>query len=154
MNLIKIRRPEYSIQDFQDEMNKMIENAFNDLGMIESKTGIKKLNWKPAIELNELDNEIELKAELPGVNKNDIDIEVSEDYITVRAESQEHKEENIKNTHRSEFRYGKFLRSIPLPIRVESEEAKADYKNGILTITIPKSKEEKEKTRKIKVEGE
>jgi len=153
MNLIKIRRPEYSMQDFQDEMNQMIENAFGDLGLIESRSGM-KMNWKPAIELNEIDGKFELKAELPGVNKDNIDVEISEDYITVRAETEEKKEEEAKNIHRSEFRYGKFMRTVPLPSEVETDNAKAEFKNGILTVTVPKSHEEIEKIKKLKIEGE
>jgi HSP20 family protein len=151
MNLIKGKRQEYSIQDFQDEMNRMIENAFNDLGLAEPKTGI---NWKPAIELNEKNGNFELKAELPGVNKDNIDVEVSDDYIAVRAETEEKKEEEAKNAYRSEFRYGKFMRTVPLPAEVEADNAKAEFKNGILTVTVPKSHKEQEKTKKIKIEGE
>ncbi|MDD3013957.1 MAG: Hsp20/alpha crystallin family protein [Candidatus Gastranaerophilales bacterium] len=154
MNLIKVRRPEYAIQDFQEEMNRMIENAFDDLGLVESKSGIKMANRKPAIELNEIDGKFELKAELPGINKDNIDVEVSEDYITVRAETEEKREEEVKNVHRSEFRYGKFMRTIPLPSEVETDKAKAEFKNGILTVTVPKSHEEIEKTKKLKIEGE
>ncbi|MDD3014781.1 MAG: Hsp20/alpha crystallin family protein, partial [Candidatus Gastranaerophilales bacterium] len=114
MHHIKVRRPEYSIQDFQEEMNRMIENAFSDLGIVEPETGRKMMNWKPAIELNEKDSNFELKAEFPGINKDDIDVEVSENYITVRAETEEKKEEEAKNVYRSEFRYGKFIRTVPL----------------------------------------
>jgi len=154
MNLIKKRKPEYSIQDFQEEMNQMIENAFGDLGLLESSFGTKMANWKPAIELNEIDGNFELKAELPGVNKDNIDVEVSENYITVNAETEEKKEEEAKNVHRSEFRYGKFMRTIPLPAEIETDKAKAEFKNGILTVTVPKSHEEIEKTKKLKIEGE
>lgn len=153
MNFIRIRRPDYSLQDFQDEMNRMIENAFGDFGLTESGSGLKMTNWKPAIELNEINGNFELKAELPGINKDNVDVEVGEDFITIHAETEEKKEEQTKNTHKSEFRYGQFLRTVPLPSSVESDKAKAEYKNGILTITVPKSHEEMEKTKKIKIEG-
>jgi len=150
MNLIKVKRPEYSIQDFQEEMNKMIENAFGNLELFESR----QLMNKPAIELNEQDGKYELKAELPGIDKENIDIEINENYITVKAKTEEKKEEESKNTYKSEFRYGKFMRTIPLPSEVEVNKAKAEFKNGVLTVTVPKSHEEIEKTKKLKIEGE
>lgn len=151
MKLLRVKNPEHSIEEFQDEMNRMIQNAFEDLGILESRRS-KYMIWRPAVELNEKENEYQLKAELPGIDKNNIEIEIGEDAITLKAKSEHREEEKTETVCKSEFKYGQFLRTIPFPSTVDNKNAKAEYKNGILIITVPKSQEEQEKIRKINVE--
>jgi HSP20 family protein len=150
MALLKVRKGT-SFQDIQDEMNRMIQRAFEDLGVSE-RVGPEGSTWSPAVELNEQDGTYQLKAELPGVNKDDIDIEVGEDWIILKAETKQSEEEKEKNIYRSEIRYGKFIRSIPLPSAVDNSQAKAEYKDGILTVTVPKSEEEQKRIKKLSIE--
>ena len=151
MNLVKTKKHGGYLQEIQDEMSRIIEDAFEDLGLVEER-GIKhKMTWRPAVELNSQNGNYELKAELPGINKDNINVEVSEDSVTINAECEHRDEEKTENVYRSEFRYGKYHRTIPLPSSVDYTNAKAEYKNGILTLTLPKSEEEKAKTKKIEI---
>lgn len=151
MNQVRTKRPRYFISDFQEEMNRMLQDAFEDIGIIQPKSDGQML-WKPAVELAEQNGNFQVKAQLPGVKKEDIDIEVSEDSITIKAESRQKEEEKGENIYRSEFRYGQFIRTIPFPTEVQSSDAKAEYTDGVLTVTVPKTQEQKEKTKKLKIE--
>jgi HSP20 family protein len=146
MDLVRIRRPGY-LQDLQDEMNRMIEDAFS-IGAVGPEN---KMVWRPAVELNEQNGDYELKAELPGVDKDNINVEVSDDAVTIDAETKKEEKEKKGNVYSSEFRYGKFVRTIHFPSEVDNNNAKADFRDGILTITVPKSRVEQTKTRKLEV---
>ncbi|MEI7475247.1 MAG: Hsp20/alpha crystallin family protein [bacterium] len=151
MDLITVK-PRYLLRDLQDEMSRMIEDVFDDFGVNESRKNIIEQFLAPAIELTEHDNNYELKVQLPGINKEHIDIEVSNNNIVIRGERKEEKEENSGNIYKSEFRYGKFLRTVPMPSEVKSDEAKAEFDNGVLKITVPKVQEETKKLNKLKIE--
>lgn len=151
MNLITTRKPRYLIHDIQDEMNRMIESAFEDFGIVEPRTDRLSVTWKPAIELSEQNGNYEVCAELPGINKEDISIEIGEDTMIIQGETKHKEEERKGNIHRSEFKYGKFMRSISLPSEVNSETAKAEFKDGILRVTLPKSQEEHKKLKKLDI---
>jgi len=141
------------MQEIQDEMNRIIQDAFEDLG-ITGTSGLKQESfWRPAVELNSQNGNYQLKAQLPGVDKDHINVEVSEDSVTINAECEHKQEEKTENIYRSEFRYGKFHRIVPLPSSVEYSKAKAEYKDGILTVTVPKTEEEKSKVKKIPIES-
>lgn len=159
MNQIKLRTPkklylEDYMQDFREEMNNMMKSAFHDFGLIETEPQKERklALWKPAVELTENENCFIVRAEMPGVNKENIDVEISENSIGIKAEVKEEHEEKGENIYRSEFRYGKFVRHIPIPSEIDNSQAKAEYKDGILTITVPKSQEEQKKIKKIKPE--
>lgn len=99
----------------------------------------------PAAELTETEDALHLRLELPGIEAKDVDIEVTADAVKVIAErKQEHKEDT-----RTEFYYGKYQRIIPLKTRVQNTEVKAEYKDGILNLTLPKAEEEKNKVVKV-----
>ncbi|CCC57909.1 Hsp20/alpha crystallin family protein [Caloramator australicus] len=104
---------------------------------------------RPRVDVFEDEKEVKVVAEIPGISKDDIDITVYDDSVRITGEvkrSSELKEENIR---RSERFYGKFTRTVPLPSEVKSDEARADYKDGVLTITIPKRFEAKSSGKKI-----
>ncbi len=94
----------------------------------------------PPVDVYETDTEVVVKAELPGVKKEDIDITIKENTVQIRAERKEEREEKTENIHRIERFYGKIERVIPLPAEVKAEEAKAQYKDGVLEIRLPKVK--------------
>ncbi|WP_088243925.1 Hsp20/alpha crystallin family protein, partial [Calothrix rhizosoleniae] len=96
------------------------------------------LAWEPAIELQETDTGIILKAEIPGVEVKDIDVEVSAYAVSISGEHKQEKRAGEKGWYRSEFHYGKFQRIVPLPTQVKKEEVKAEWENGVLTLTLPK----------------
>jgi len=106
----------------------------------------------PAIDLSETNNDIIMKAELPGIDPKDIDISLTNDLLTIKGEKKQEKEEKEEDYHLIERSYGSFIRSIRLPKDVQSDKISASYKNGILKVILPKSEEAKKKEIKIKVE--
>lgn len=103
----------------------------------------------PAIEVHELPEAIELKAEIPGLDAKDLDIQVSAEAVSITGERKSETKTEEKGVIRSEFRYGKFSRVIPLPARVQNDKVQAEYKDGILMLTLPKMEVEKNKVVKV-----
>ncbi len=103
----------------------------------------------PPVEVYETDKEVVVKVDLPGIKKEDIEITVKENAVVIRAERKEEREEKTENIFRSERFYGVVERVIQLPVEVNPDEAKAEYKDGVLEIRIPKAQVEKEKKIKL-----
>jgi len=101
--------------------------------------------WSPRVDLAESEDGYEVKAELPGLKKEEIKVEVHDQVLTLTGEKKNEEKSDTKNYHRVERTYGRFERSFRLPKEVKSDEIKAKYNNGILTIDIPKSEETKPK---------
>ena len=110
--------------------------------------------WTPAVEMEETDKELILKAEIPGIDVKDLEVEVGEDRVTISGEHKEEKrtEDKEKNYFHSEFHYGQFHRVIPLPMHIKTDEIKSDFKHGILTLTLPKVEAAPKKVVKINLE--
>jgi HSP20 family protein len=135
-----------NLSNLQDQVNQLFESATPAQGDHSSLT-----TWAPAVDIHETENELVLKADLPGINEKDIDIRVENNMLTVRGErsfSHEVKEDNYLRIERS---YGSFSRSFGLPNTVNTEAIKAEYKNGVLTVEMPKRAESKPKQVKINV---
>lgn len=145
------RKPKYFVQDIQDELSRIMEETFGDIGITAFPSDNSVL--PPAVELLEKDGCLKLKAQLPGIDKKDIDVEISENSVRIKAEMHQEEEITRENCYKNEIRYGKFLRNINLPYEVDSSKAKAEFKNGILSIKIPKSEELKKKSKKIEIES-
>lgn len=111
--------------------------------------------WTPAVEIEEKDKELVLKAEIPGIDVKDLQVEVSEDRVTISGEHKEEKKtkDKDKNYFHSEFHYGKFERIIPLPMAIKTDEIKSDFKKGVLTLTLPKVEDAPKKSVKVKLPG-
>jgi len=110
------------------------------------------LGFAPSAELEETENAILLRLEVPGMEAKDLDVQVAEDRVAIRGERKSETRTEEKGTTRSEFRYGKFERIIPLPAHVQPGGVKAEYTNGILSINLPKAEEEKRKVVKVNLE--
>ncbi len=106
----------------------------------------------PAAELSQDDEAIYLKLEIPGIKINDLDIQVTEKTVSVSGERKSEQQSEERKGSRSEFSYGKFQRVIPLPGRVDNTQVKADYKDGIVHLTLPKAEAEKNKVVKVSIE--
>lgn len=106
--------------------------------------------WSPAVDILESENELVVKADLPDVNQNDIDVQVERQTLTIRGERKFQKEENA-GFHRIERSYGSFLRSFAVPSTVETDKVAAEYKNGVLTVRLPKKEAAKPRQVKIQV---
>lgn len=104
----------------------------------------------PAAELTETEEALILKLEVPGIQPADIDIEATVKSVSIKGDRQP----QDTNKTRSEFRYGSFQRVVPLPVRIQNTEVKAEYKNGILYLTLPKADEEKNKVVKVNLLAE
>jgi HSP20 family protein len=102
------------------------------------------------IDLSETEDSVTVKAVLPGIKPEDVEISVSEGVLTVKGESRFEQKSEHENYYRQEIRYGAFSRSIPLPSRVNHEQADAEFKDGVLTVTLPKAEEVRPKQIKIK----
>ncbi|KST70078.1 Hsp20/alpha crystallin family protein [Mastigocoleus testarum] len=103
----------------------------------------------PAAELTETDDALHLRLELPGIEAKDVDIEVTENAVKVIAQRKSETKTEEEAKTRSEFYYGKYQRVIPLKVRVKNTEVTAEYKDGILNLTLPKTVEEKNKVVKV-----
>lgn len=106
----------------------------------------------PAIDVFERDNNIVVKAELPGLNKDDIEITAVDDSITVRGEFKQEQQVNEQGYVRRERRAGRFLRTIPMPAAIQPDQVKATFKDGVLEITAPKSAQAKENETKVPID--
>lgn len=122
------------------ETSTFFEEFFNDFPMISSaaKSGDR---WLPAVDILEKDGSLILRAEVPGVNEKDIDLKLEGNVLTLKGEKKLEREEERNNFHRMESYYGSFSRSFTLPDSVDRDHIKADYKNGILVVTIPQKPE-------------
>jgi HSP20 family protein len=107
--------------------------------------------WAPPVNIAETEDNYVITAELPGLNKDDIKVTYQNGILTLQGERKEEKEENNKNWHRVERVYGTFERSFRLPIPVKAEQIKAEFKDGVLTLTVPKAEEAKPKQIEVKV---
>jgi HSP20 family protein len=107
--------------------------------------------WSPAVDLKENSENFVVTAELPGMNKDDIQVEVENNLLTIRGERKFEKKEEHENYHFVERSYGSFYRSFMLPAKVNAEAIVAEYKDGILHVTLPKREEVKPKKVEIKV---
>lgn len=108
---------------------------------------------QPAAELVECDGEYRVTAELPGMTAENIDVKINDGTITIRGEKSEEKKEEKENYLVSERHYGEFQRTLSLPSGVDAEAVSADFANGVLTVTLPKTPEAKQKERKIEVKS-
>src|ERR1044071_107098 len=106
----------------------------------------------PAVDVYEEKDEVVAKAELPGLEKNDIEVNVIDHQLTIKGEKKQEQETQEKNFYRAERSYGAFFRTVELPADVESDRAKASFKNGVLEIHIPKTEEAKKKHKQVRIE--
>ncbi len=125
---------------FQDAVNRMLSEPRS------------QRPWTPAVDILETDNELVVKADLPAVDMRDIHVEMENGTLTLRGERKFEKEEKETGYHRIERSYGSFARYFSLPDTVEPDKVKADYKNGVLTVTLPKKEIAKPRSIKVQVD--
>jgi HSP20 family protein len=108
-------------------------------------------SWIPAVDIRETKDAIEVTAELPGIDAKDVDVSVQENVLTIRGERSREEVKEDETVHRIEREYGVFERSFTLPRSVEPEKIKAGYKDGVLSVSVPKREEAKPKAVKVEV---
>jgi HSP20 family protein len=141
--------PFKDLLSLQDRMNRLFDESVRNV-----KPGDEALSsaiWSPAVDIYETDDEVVVKAELPEVDQKDIDIQIESNTITLRGERKFNKETKKENFHRIERAYGSFSRSFTLPGTIDQEKIRADYKDGILKISMPKREETKPKQIKVAI---
>jgi len=106
----------------------------------------------PRVDVYQTDNDVIIKAEIPGVSKEDLNVYVDENSIRLSGQAKKGNEYKDENVYRTERFYGSFSRTIPLPVEIKSERAKAEYKDGILSITVPKVEPSKSKGKRINIQ--
>ncbi|HYZ41045.1 MAG TPA: Hsp20/alpha crystallin family protein, partial [Stellaceae bacterium] len=136
-------------------MNRLFDDAFSGFGL-PSLFGpaLQQLPMAPKIDVSETDNEIQVTAEMPGIDQNDVQVLLEDDRLIIRGEKKEEREDEDKNRnyHVRERVEGAFSRTLPLPFAPDPNQVKAEFKNGVMTITIPKPQEVKQKQHRIEVQ--
>lgn len=149
-----IREPDLYFDSIHNELNNFLRDTLlvhaNPLNFKKSSI------WRPAIEVKQNDKNYKVKVQLPGVNKDDIEVELNNEFMTITAEIREEKEEKEEQTkneryHTSEFRYGKYQRTISFDEPVKTEESSATYDKGVLTITIPKVETKHKEPKRLEI---
>ena len=133
----------------QDRMNRLFNDSVQ--GRDREDALLNRGSWLPPVDIYEVDGAIVLKAELPDVDRDDIDLNVENNTLTLRGERKVNKEINQEAFHRIERSYGSFVRQFSLPSTVDPAKITADYKNGVLTVTLPVREEAKPRSVKINV---
>jgi len=146
MTTITRWRPFRDLANFQEQFNQLIENSYETRG-----NGSALTTWSPAVDIYETENELVMKADLPDLNEKDLDVRVENNMLTIQGERKFEKQVSEDNYLRVERAYGSFTRSFSLPNTVNPEGVKADYSNGVLTVTLPKKAEAKPKQVKVNV---
>jgi HSP20 family protein len=134
------------LASLRESMDKLFDELFT-----RRPRGQAEVAWAPAVEVFETDNDVMVRAELPGIDPKNVEITVTQDTLTLKGEAKADREDKARNYYRRELRYGSFLRSIQLPSDVKGDQATASYKNGILEIRVPKSERAKPKSVKVEV---
>jgi len=138
-----------NISSLQNEMNRMFDQFFRgwDLSGFGPETGM----WTPSVDLAETEENVIVKAEIPGIDPKEVDISIQDNNLIIKGEKKEEKEEKGKNYYRMERSFGKFSRSVELPSTVDTNNVSAECKNGVLEIKLPKKEELKPKQIQVKV---
>ena len=145
MNVVKYD-PFRDLRSLQDEMNRLFSGTFSRTSQDEVLRGA----WSPSVDIFENKNEIVLEAELPGMNPEDVNISIENNVLTLHGERRFEKKDESDNFHRVERSYGSFTRSFTLPPTVSSENANAEFQNGVLRLTLAKREEAKPRRIEIK----
>jgi HSP20 family protein len=140
--------PFRDLVSLKERMDRLFEDTFARSRSIEE--GLAPGSWSPPVDIYETDENIVLQAELPGIERKDITLEVKDDILTLKGDRKFEKEAKQENYHRVERSYGSFQRSFTLPSNIKRDKVEAEFKDGILEVTLLKVEEAK--PRQIKVE--
>lgn len=152
-----VESPFALMRRFSEEMDRLFGDFGTRRGWLEAPggrgLGFPQAQWAPPIEIFERDNQLVVRADLPGLSKDDIEIEITDNMLTIAGERREGREETRGGYRHSERRYGRFARSISLPEGVNAEDVRATFENGVLEITVPMPQRERREQRIAIQEG-
>lgn len=147
---------EHPLMALHREMNQLFDDFFGDFGF-----GLSTPRWSGLrtrsdaatirVDVSEDENEVRVTADVPGMEEKDIDVELSHNLLTIRGERHDERDEKKADYHLIERTYGSFQRVIPLPDGLEEDQAKARFKNGVLTIVLPKSSDHRAQRKQIPI---
>ncbi len=137
------------LEVLQNEMNRLFNTRLT--GQPERETGLLESVWSPAIDIYDSKDNIMIRADLPGMKKEDIDVSVHQNLLTIKGEKKQESEEKQEGWIRSERFYGSFNRTISLNSDVDADKVKASYQNGVLELALPKKEEARPKQVNIEV---
>ena len=140
-------RERRELDTFRKEIDRLFER-FLSWSPFEGE--VAEVSWFPSVDVSETGKEVIVQAELPGMDPKEIDVSISGDVLTIKGEKKREEEHKDENYHRIERSYGAFARTIQLPTEVDADKAKAVYKDGVLKLTLPKTKQEATKKIEIK----
>ena len=146
MNTLVRWEPFRGISSLQEQFNRLFENRFAPGTEEQTLTA-----WAPAVDVYETENELVIKADLPQMSEKELDVRVENNMLTIRGERKFEQKVKEENYLRMERAYGSFSRSFSLPNTVNTEAIQAEYKEGVLTVTLPKRAESKPKQVKVNV---
>jgi HSP20 family protein len=152
-SLTRWQRPEWTpwgalgrLTDLRDEIDRLFENPLAEFG----RTSPLFSGWAPALDIHEDKDNVYVRAELPGMKKEDIDLSLHGGTLSISGERKSEEKSKDAEVYRSERFFGRFQRTVTLPSPVAVDQVKAQYKDGILTVTLPKSEEAKPKQIEVK----
>ena len=148
MNLVRWD-PFRELEEMSNRLNRLFERPTLRTG--NGKEALTVADWVPSVDISETDTEYLIKAELPEVKKEDVKVTVQDGVLMIQGERQQEKEEKGKKFHRVERSYGSFVRSFTLPDYVDNTNVKAEFKEGILNLHLPKSERAKPKAIEVRV---
>jgi len=148
MNLVKWD-PFVELEDVSKHLNRIFGRfpARTETG----REALTMADWAPTVDITETDSAYLIKGEIPGVNKEDVKVTIEDGMITMRGERKQEKEEKNKKFHRIERSYGSFLRSFRVPDDVDEAAVKAEFKDGMINVTLPKSGKSKAKSINVSI---
>ena len=136
MTYLTLRRPMRNLFNFHNQMDQVFSDLF---ASHEGETDTESTSWMPTVDISETENGFEIRAELPGVSEEDVNVSVTDNRLTIKGEKRQEAETDEKNYRRVERRYGSFQRRFTLPKHIETDAIKAEFKDGVLTLEIPKA---------------
>jgi HSP20 family protein len=148
-DVMRSTRPASGIVSLKHEMDRLFERFFEPWMGEEGQGGSE---WSPRLDLSETKDAVIAKLDVPGLDSKDIQVSLQEGMLTIRGEKKQEKDEKDERLHRVERRYGTFVRTIQVPVRIDASKVTAAFKNGVLTITMPKVPEAKGATIPIRTD--
>ncbi len=146
------QEPVYQLQRNINSLFDEFFNSFGNFGLAPFEAFGESFGaFSPRVDVSESDKEINVSAELPGLDENDIEVSLAHNVLTISGKKKEEKEDKGKNYYRMERSYGSFRRSIPLSAEVEADKVDAKFKKGVLTVTLPKTAQTQSKKITVKV---
>jgi len=137
------------MSDIQGEVNRLFDSFLGRSAA--SGAGAAMRTWAPVLDMHETKDEVVLSFELPGVSEKDVSLSITGDLLTLKGERAENHQAEEENAYRAERVYGKFERSVQLPMPVQADKVKATYRDGVLEVKLPKAEEVKPKAIKIDI---